>query len=558
MCLQGMMGRMEEKIAIDAKTIESALAHCGANLENQNTALISENTRRMIFGPEGFQEYIWFKGKEIFCTGCGGAIDPSEHHFTHNQPTRCPICGCGVIAKNAKLGHKKLEQEFYTVEWRKSTIEKDAIVMIGIYCGADYRRAERIKKTVVPILVDVFRYGKSAERFQRAVWSFGKPAGEAEWHKRRDVRSLGYAYFGHPYDVLQSQRNFDLTIAGTPFESAYKTMLKVEETRIYHTGERSELMSAIARRPWMEYMAKAGFSNIAFAAEGSLPRGMFNTKRSNIREIMKLSKDRYAEIKGKHLDIDIPMLDIIQRGDTGGAKLKLEEAEKLSRLLGSEWMRKELLHGRKLDRTLARYLLRMNPQDITDLRDYWNMAVRNGIDLKNPDNYLPKDLHREHDRLVQIERDAAIARNNEYRRKQAQRQAEIALSNQEKLEKRLKKLESKYYFEARGLILRPARSGIELVNEGSALNHCVGSYIQSYAEGRTDICFLRKADAPDTPWRTIEIDPNSGRVIQDRGYGNDRNSYGHGLYSTLTDDLKKLLEDFWAEFHKAKELREAV
>ena len=558
MCLQGMMGRMEEKIAIDAKTIESALAHCGANLENQNTALISENTRRMIFGPKGFQEYIWFKGKDIFCTGCGGAIDPSEHHFTHNQPTRCPICGCGVIAKNAKLDHKRLEQVFYTVEWRKSAIEKDAIVMIGIYCGANYRRAERIEKTVVPILVDVFRYGKSAERFQRAVWSFGKPAGEADWYKRKDVRSLGYSYFGHPYEILQSRSNFERTIAGTPFESAYKTMLKVEETRIYHTGERSELMGAIARRPWMEYMAKAGFSNIAFAAEGSLPRGMFNTKRSNIREIMKLSKDRYAEIKGRHLDIDIPLLDILQRGDAGGAKLKLSEAEKLSALLSSQWMRKELIYGRKLDRTLVRYLLRMNPQDIHELRDYWDMAVRHNLDLSNPENYLPRDLHQAHDRLLQIERDEVQRRQNEYNRERNKRRRQAAESMQERLEKRMKKLESKYCFEACGLILRPAHSGIELIEEGNALNHCVGNYIESYASGRTDICFLRKADEPDRPWRTIEIDPDTGRVIQDRGYGNDRNCAGNHTYSTLTGDLKKLLEDFWAEYHKAKALPVAV
>lgn len=554
MCLQGMMGRMEEKITVDTKTIESALAHCGANLENQNTALISNATRSMIFGPEGFQEYIWYRGKEIFCTGCGGEIDPDKYLFTHNQPTRCPICGRSVIAKNAKLSHKRLEQIFYTVEWRKSAIEKDAIVMIGIYCGADYRRAERIDKTVVPILVDVFRYGKNAERFQRSVWSFGKPAGEAEWYKRRDVRSLGYSYFGAPFEILQSNRNFETTIAGTPFESAYHTMVEVERKYSIRSGERSELMSAIARRPWMEYMAKAGFGRIALEAEGSLPRGMFNTKSKNIREIMKLSKDRYAEIKGKHIDIDIPLLDIVQRGDAGGAKLKLAEAQKLSSLLGSVWMRKELLHGRKLDRTLARYLLRMNQQDIQELRDYWNMATRLNLDLRNPENYLPRDLHQAHDRLLQIEGDERRRRQNEYNRNRNEHQRQLAESMQEKLEKRMKKLECKYCFEACGLILRPARSGIELIEEGNALNHCVGGYIASYAEGRTDICFLRKADDPDTPWRTIEIDPNSGRVIQDRGYGNDRN----GIRSTITDDLKKLLEDFWAEYHKAKALPAAV
>lgn len=553
MCIQGMMGRMEEKIAVDGKTIESALAHCGATLENQNTALISEDTRRMIFGSNGFQEYIWYRGKNAFCTGCGSELQGGT--YSHNQAAVCPVCARAVTAKNARLGHKKLEQEFYAVEWRKSAIEKNSIVMIGIYCGVNYRNSERSDKTVVPILIDVFRYGKSAQRFQRSVWNYGRPAGCADWYRRRDVRSIGSSYFGHAVDVLQSDANFSRAISGTPFEGAYKTMLEVERPRFRHTGERSELISAIARRPWMEYMAKAGFKKIALTAEYSLPRGMFREKGRNLREIMKLSKDRYAEIKGKHLDIDLGLLGILQRGDAAGAKLKLCEAERLNHTLSSTWMPAELLKGRKLDRKLATYLLRLNADDVRELRDYWDMAVRNRIDLTIPENYLPVNLHQAHDRLLQIENDRRLAEQNAWIRERNEKNKVTALSNQEKLDKRLEKLERKYAFAFGGLILRPARSGIELIEEGNALNHCVGGYIERYASGHTDICFLRKENDPDKPWRTVEIDPKTERIIQDRGFHNDRNSNGQ---STMSKELRAELDAFWAAFHKRNTLPAAV
>ena len=62
------------------------------------------------------------------------------------------------------------------------------------------------------------------------------------------------------------------------------------------------------------------------------------------------------------------------------------------------------------------------------------------------------------------------------------------------------------------VVERPARKLIELIDEGNALNHCVGSYVDSYANGRTDILFLRRAEEPDKPWRTIEFSPTTGRM----------------------------------------------
>ena len=65
---------------------------------------------------------------------------------------------------------------------------------------------------------------------------------------------------------------------------------------------------------------------------------------------------------------------------------------------------------------------------------------------------------------------------------------------------------------------------MELTAEGKALHHCVGGYIRRMAEGETAIFFLRKANEPDKPFYTLELQKK--RVIQCRTEHNasyDRN-----------------------------------
>ena len=70
----------------------------------------------------------------------------------------------------------------------------------------------------------------------------------------------------------------------------------------------------------------------------------------------------------------------------------------------------------------------------------------------------------------------------------------------------------------KGLILRVPRDTQEIKNEGAALHHCVGTYVDRVAKGQTHIFFVRRVEEPDTPYFTMEY--NNGRVIQCRGNHN--------------------------------------
>ena len=78
----------------------------------------------------------------------------------------------------------------------------------------------------------------------------------------------------------------------------------------------------------------------------------------------------------------------------------------------------------------------------------------------------------------------------------------------------------KYVFsdQETGLCIRPARSVAELVKEGKELSHCVASYAGHVAAGDTSILFVRKIEAPDVPYYTLEW--KGKKIVQDHGKGN--------------------------------------
>lgn len=505
--------------------------------KEQNEAMTPPEVREWI--EHHFEDFIWVgRGGEGVCTACHGEMNGI--YTGHKEYISCPCCGKYVQVRYKRYGRKRLEEKFYTIHWRKSPVDEKALIMTGYYCYMDSSipDPEYAEKLIVPVQLDVFRYGKGAGRWQRPVWGYGARQGEHEWYRCRDVRALGKNYFGTKVDTVKSETNFRMALEGTPFEGAMELVEEtLNEKLIYITGDPCEMVAAIARRPWVEYMIKAGFKDLGIACMGQTPKGLILPKRKHVRQILRLSVDRYAEIKSKKKNIDVTTLEILQSLDGAGVKVKLEEAIRLSqRLQYYRWKEDVLARYGQIDRALVKYLLK---NEIGTLMDYWREAGQAGIDMTLPEAKLPPNLQEAHDRAVEM--------NRAYRRMNAQ---EKANAKQETLEKRLAKLEKRYCFEFDGLILRPARKLIELVDEGNALSHCVGGYTESYALGRTDICFLRKADAPDTPWRTIEFDPRTGRLIQDRGYKNDW-ALGPNGEKRMTDELRARLKAFWAAFYAA-------
>lgn len=134
-------------------------------------------------------------------------------------------------------------------------------------------------------------------------------------------------------------------------------------------------------------------------------------------------------------------------------------------------------------------------------RDYSDMV--GDVKMERTESVIfPKDLQKEHDRLMKIKTDLKYSQQNK------------------KLKKRGKLLHTLDYNDGKYLIVAFDKSD-DFLNESAKLGHCVKTYIDRCSRGETNIYGIRKAESPQEPYFTLTLD-NNARVTQNLGLHNCR------------------------------------
>lgn len=161
-----------------------------------------------------------------------------------------------------------------------------------------------------------------------------------------------------------------------------------------------------------------------------------------------------------------------------------------------------------------------------DYCDYIRECSKLKYDLTSRVVLFPKNFVRAHARTTKAMQSLLSA----------EQQARLEISN---------KLRSwlPYTDEARGLTVIVPETVQEIIDEGAKQNHCVGGYADRHAKGYLHILFLRKIDAPDIPYYTMEVS-QEGRIIQCRGYANNVESNGGKPKTQDIIDFEKDYQSF--------------
>lgn len=158
-------------------------------------------------------------------------------------------------------------------------------------------------------------------------------------------------------------------------------------------------------------------------------------------------------------------------------------------------------------------------------RDYLEAAYALGRCMEHSKVLWPEDLHAAHDSATE-----------ELADKQAREEKKRRAAS-------LKERRLKYEFELDGLkIVFPATS-LAIRREGKALCHCVGGYAERHMNGMTTILFLRRTNAPATPYITLEMDGNQLRQIH--GYDNERSACPENPGRVSPRTIHKAFLDTW-------------
>ena len=444
------------------------------------------------------------KGKRYgYCTRChqdvvlelGRTFTPADEeniYRRHKEIGFCPSCKSPVQFRDMGRGRGRLVDEEYVVF-------SDRLRDGGVLVRAGFARRDYSGK-IRDVGIDFFEryriyYNTDVDVAWNKVYSYYY--GGCGWER---MTTIPEPSAGQPY--YTSEQNYIYTnYYGFTDEIFKKTNLKYAQIETVMSGSRyvevcSYLDRFVKNPELIERLVKEGFSVLALH---QYSQAKINRRAKTVSAALGLNKKELRELEDK-TDAGVKYAQIAKAYGITPAQARKYAS------YGSTSI--ENVEKRLPFKKAVKYLDKQE-ETIYTLCDYWRDCEKLKLDLKREDILLPPNLAQAHQRTNE-----ALA---EARR---QKELEETREAQKKFEKHLKKLERDFAFESGGMLIRPARSHAELIDEGSALHHCVATYAKKHLSGQTVIFFIRKKSKPDKPFYTLEYNPKTESIIQCRGLNN--------------------------------------
>ena len=343
--------------------------------------------------------------------------------------------------------------------------------------------------------------GKLIER-QRYVFAkdgsvrWGKNDG-VPWALRKEFREPVFCQSCYGY-------NFDNSYRGVNMEAIGQSCMKYCCHDLYTGDLLMEYLHLYCRHPNVEYIMKSGYSGLI----GEYCTGYWggiqhiaanrhiNWKSNNLLKMLGLNRNEFKMLSGFE-----NMYDEYIMWREHYPKCKPDDLLMICHVFGYSYGTLETfvrMTGLNPQR-IARYIMEQEVQP-RDYDDYLRQCAQLRYDLHDTAISMPHDFMTMHTRL------SDMIKHNESQ--EARRQFKENMAYRRQLE-----------FASGGLFIRQPKNMTEIVNEGKRLHHCVGGYAQRHAFGKLHIMFIRKADKPDVPFYTVEVDL-LGEIVQVRGLRN--------------------------------------
>jgi len=430
-----------------------------------------------------------------YCTHCNK--QSKTQGLKHNKSAVCPSCAAVCTVKSAGRGRKYMRDSAYVVWYDKSVKDVRSLVARGLLVTRDYsENYHNVQTKYIVTSVYLFEPGQSW-MLDNYWWN------ENHWRIRKSIISESstsmqnrQCYFAH--------QSIDKAVQGTPFQ--YSTW------EHYLEGDMLKFFELAAKYPCIEYLTKYRLQQIVWAKlNGQKTFSAINWRGKTLDRVLKVTRQELRNIWEAKIDLTPYALYLYHQSKKDGSNFTLQEAARFGQgrmelYVDELKMLQQYTTLRKILNYVDKQFIKKNrnwyyaPSSVlTTWKDYLNDCRSLGEDLSSEAILFPTNLHTAHQKTIRkmkIKADAAL---------------------NEKITKRLKVLD-KFVFKTAEFIIRPAKSSIELLDEGKALSHCVGTYSKNYAEGKTDLFVIRRVSDPEKPFYTMEIKNN--QIIQVYGKKN--------------------------------------
>lgn len=432
------------------------------------------------------------KKNEAVCTRCGHRFRADRFPMKNNDTGICPKCKSKATYKAEGIGRKKLAEHFrvLVLTHRGNTVYGSLTEIT-----ANFENVGKPELSGWMSAIYVFNKNEQSYYKHTPSWCWGTD----RWEQVKTVK------LPHPPSTMNWY--------ATP---------KFERTEIYPGNLERVFLKSCLKYGWqpdmfreckfdaydlisyinlhlkyqsVELLVKAGFE--CFVAEkvfGSPGSGCVNWRGRSLDKILRLPRRHIKKMRGSY--VSFQELSFFQNLTEEEKWLPWEAITKAADAFDST----EAEHIGKYT-SVMKWAEWASEQNVNkhDWMDYIKDCRLLGRDTRKKSILFPKNfatVHRQLSEQVKIQRteleNAAIKKVAE-----------------------LQKMDIK----RNGFILKIAESQEDLNVESSVLGHCVRTYGDKVAEGKTIIYFIRREEKPDEPYYTLEIRPE-GKFIQCRGENN--------------------------------------
>lgn len=463
---------------------------------------------------------------QLHCSACGdtmyagriqnpghtfGYVDPeSGHPVSSGNHVRCPMCGCAAEALHVGRGRGGR----YGKEYWPLTITRvgDRLALVG-WCVGKYISCEGEESVSCRQYEAYVVEERKVVRLMGYIKCLSTVSFFGHWEQRRNcLDNWGEADLVYPWDrrllIGSTAENSKLDL----YMRAAKEPYPVTYLRLWQRHRNIENLIMQGCGALVGEMIRAESYRYSYERARGVPQlAEINWKEKRPAKMLGLSGEEFRFCRA--LKWTPEELQFYRLCRETGIRLRVPEDLDDCKAAGLHWCRWVIEQERAPLLRTVRYLKRQRTKDRRAdrhiLDDYWRIAKSEGYDLADEHVRFPKDLLRAHDRVAEERRGREEAR-------QARDRAEKNEKLREAFAARLEAL-APLAWQQGGILIRPCAAPEELDAEGRALSHCVATYKDKHASGKTAIFFVRKGSEPDKPWFTLELKLDDFTVAQNRG-----------------------------------------
>lgn len=459
--------------------------------------------------PDNYIFYQYKRGgaKTGWCSYCERDVPIKGPH--HNDGGRCPRCRKTITFKS--IGKAGTVQ---TRRWDAYLMQRcaDGFVIRQFRAELFYRTGKYMEPETI------------CREIRRVIFSSqGRPLRAYYWglYKQRNMRWIAASLCSPRWWGSDSGRVYGRTLPDLSRRGLGRTGL-LEYIQRKRIVDPEKYLAVLAEVPQLEQLSKAG-----------LPR-LTDQCLQNYENIRKRLTGNATSLT-KMLGIDAQELKRLRENNGGIDYLTWFQYEKasgrevpdetISWFCGKKVTPDDLKFIRnRMSAVQIRHYMERQLKDphyrdvqhmLTTWADYLSMAARFHLDISNEIVYRAKNLRQRHDELVgrsSQDKDISV-------------QIGAVMLAHPRIEGILQSLGSKYAYAGKEYLVDVPTCVEDIIQEGNYLHHCIASsdrYWDRIEQGESYLLFLRKADAPDTPYYTMEVEPG-GTVRQLRTFYDNQN-----------------------------------